>query len=76
MKQDLHVYPNPAVDALYLSLDIPLRTVEIFNTSGQKVMMLQNPERILNVSELGSGLYMIHAYDTEGVVHVVKFIKK
>ena len=76
MKKDLHVYPNPAVDVLYLSLETPLRTIDIFNTSGQKVLMLQNPERKLNVSELSSGLYMLHATDMEGVIHEVKFIVK
>ena len=38
---DLHVYPNPAVDMLYLSLEIPLEKVEIYNMMGQ---MVKTPE--------------------------------
>jgi hypothetical protein len=76
MQKDLHVYPNPAVDDLYLSLEIPLRKVEMYNSTGQKVRVLMNPDRKLNVSDLPSGMYLLHAYDEQGTVHVAKFIRK
>jgi hypothetical protein len=74
--KDLHVYPNPAVDMLYLSLDIPLEKVEMFNVMGQMVKVLNNPERKFNVSDLSSGIYLIHATDEEGTLHEAKFLKK
>lgn len=74
--RDLHVYPNPADDVLYLSLEMPLEKVEIYNVMGQKVRILQNPERKLNISDLTSGIYLIHATDEKGTIHEAKVLKK
>jgi len=76
MLRDLHVYPNPAVDNLYLSLEIPLRKIEIYNSTGQKVKVLTNPDRVINVSDLAGGMYLLHVYDEEGAIHVSKFIRQ
>ena len=73
---DLHVYPNPAVDMLYLSLEIPLDRLEMYNVMGQRVKILQNPERKINVSDLESGIYLLHVTDVEGVMHEAKFLKQ
>ncbi len=74
--RDLHVYPNPAVDMLYLSLEIPLEKVELYNVMGQRVKVLHNPDRKINVSDLSSGMYLLHATDEEGMIHEAKIIKK
>jgi hypothetical protein len=74
--RDLHVYPNPAVDMLYLSLQIPLEKVEMYNVMGQRVKVLHHPDRKFNISDLSSGMYLIHATDEEGVIHEAKVIKK
>ena len=74
--KDLHVYPNPAVDMLYLSLEIPLEKVEMYNVMGQMVKVLNNPDRKFNISDLSSGIYLIHATDEKGTVHEAKFLKK
>ncbi|MCK5461451.1 MAG: T9SS type A sorting domain-containing protein, partial [Bacteroidales bacterium] len=74
--KDLHIYPNPAVDMLYLSLQIPLEKVEMYNVMGQRVKVLHHPDRKFNISDLSSGMYLIHATDEEGVIHEAKVIKK
>lgn len=74
--KDLHVYPNPAVDMLYLSLQVPLEKVEMYNVMGQRVKILLNPDRKLNVSDLSPGIYLLHATDEEGVIHEAKVLKK
>jgi hypothetical protein len=74
--KDLHIYPNPAEDMLYLSLQVPLEKVELYNIMGQRVKVLQHPDRKLNISDLSSGMYLIHATDEEGVIHEAKVIKK
>ena len=73
---DLHVYPNPVEDVLYLSLQIPLEKVEIYNVMGQQVKVLLHPDRKFNISDLSSGMYLIHATDEAGVIHQAKVIKK
>lgn len=74
--RDLHVYPNPAVDMLYLSLQVPLERVEMYNIMGQRVKVLHHPDRKFNISDLSSGMYLIHATDEQGVIHEAKVIKK
>jgi hypothetical protein len=43
---------------------------------GQQVKVLQHPDRKFNISDLSSGMYLIHATDEEGVIHEAKVIKK
>jgi hypothetical protein len=76
VQYDLYTYPNPATDVLYLSLQIPLRRVEVFNAVGQRQIDLNNPDRILDISTLEGGIFFIHATDGNGVVHKAKFIKQ
>jgi len=75
VRYDLYTYPNPASDVLYLSLQIPLTRVEVYNSVGQRQLDLQNPDRILDISRLEGGVFFIHATDESGVVHKAKFIK-
>jgi hypothetical protein len=76
VQYDLYTYPNPASDVLYLSLQIPLKRVEVFNAVGQRQMDLNNPDRVLDISILEGGIFFIHATDEHGVVHKAKFIKQ
>jgi hypothetical protein len=76
VQYDLHTYPNPASDVLYLSLQVPLSRVEVFNTIGQRMMDLDHPERILDISSLDEGMYFLNVTDKEGVVHKAKFLKQ
>lgn len=73
---DLHTYPNPASDVLYLSLEIPLERVDVFNSLGQIRMSLDHPDRILDVSALSEGIYFLNVTDEQGVVHKAKFVKR
>ncbi len=75
VQYDLYTYPNPASEVLYLSLQIPLHRVEIYNALGQLQMNLDTPERILDISVLGKGIFFINATDENGIVHKAKFIK-
>jgi hypothetical protein len=76
VQYDLYTYPNPATDVLYLSLQIPLSRVEVFNAVGQRQMDLNHPDRIIDISGLEGGIFFIHATDETGVVHKAKFIKQ
>jgi hypothetical protein len=76
VKYDLYTYPNPATDVLYLSIMKTLKSVEVYNTMGQKVIRLDNPDRTLNVSTLKTGIYFLNVLDEEGVMHKAKFLKQ
>ena len=72
----LHLYPNPAVNDLWLSIMQPLSRVEIYNQLGQRVMNLQTSERKISVDGLPSGIYLINVTDQEGTIFKSKFIKQ
>jgi hypothetical protein len=75
-QKQLHLYPNPVVDMLYLSIEDPLQRINIYNSLGQLVKSVNNPDRKINVSDLSSGIYMLNVTDQRGVVYKSKFIKE
>ncbi|KPL10727.1 MAG: hypothetical protein AMS26_21150, partial [Bacteroides sp. SM23_62] len=74
--KQLHIYPNPAVDMLYLSIEDPLLRIDVYNAVGQLVKSINNPDRKFNVSDLSSGIYMLNVTDQRGNLYQSKFIKK
>lgn len=75
VQYDLYTYPNPASNELYLSIEIPLERIDIYNAVGQLQMSIDHPVRILDISTLDKGLFFINVMDELGVVHKAKFIK-
>lgn len=69
----LQLYPNPAIDRLMLSADMPVQRVQVFDMTGRMVMSSTGTE--LDVSTLPAGLYMLRAMGETGVGSK-KFIKK
>lgn len=75
-QKDLHIYPNPVADILYLSIEDQLQRINIYNSVGQLVKSINNPDRKINVSDLSSGIYMLNVTDQRGIVYKSKFIKE
>jgi len=82
----VNVYPNPAVDNLYLDISgmvvsAPLNHLavncEIYNSLGQLVETLQlsNNLTIINVKDFASGMYQVKIVDGSGNVLVKSFEK-
>jgi len=78
---DLHLYPNPAKDMIYINYQLPKTTalkISIINTIGQRITTLVNKEQTsgeyeLNwqISGLTSGLYFIEI-EADGVREIKK----
>lgn len=67
----IRIFPNPATDHLYFTIEedqFQINTVQIFNTSGQKVitadMSINNSS--LDISTLNQGIYILLLETTEG----------
>jgi hypothetical protein len=75
-QKQLHIYPNPAVDVLYLSVLDQLSKIDIYNSIGQMVISLDNPQRKINVAGLKSGIYFMNVTDLQGTIYKTKFIKE
>ena len=73
------VYPNPAKDVLHLATknEIGVKSVSIYNTLGQMVLVVTNPENnaTIDVANLKAGTYFIKVTTDKGTANT-KFIKE
>ncbi len=74
-QSEVLVYPNPAVDHLFIQDKENLAQVRIYNISGQLVMASRTNKNRFDVSTLTEGIYTIQIESTDGTVSVQKFVK-
>jgi len=67
------VYPNPAHDVIYLSVESGF--IRIYNMAGQAVWAGSFDSGSLNISFLSAGTYIIHL-QADGITYKTKLIKK
>ena len=67
------VYPNPTTDKLTI-VSKNLQKSILYNVSGQKV--LESDRNELNVSELPTGIYLLHTTNKQNQLSTFKIIKK
>jgi uncharacterized protein YjdB len=73
--ESLHVYPNPVGNELMIDAPVSI-TATITSMDGRLLISSTDAHRI-NVSELASGMYLLHIADDAGLkIGVQKFIKK
>lgn len=68
------LYPNPANDILNIDTTLELKSIEIYNIQGQKV--LESNQKQINVSNLTSGIYMVKVQDAENKIATKKLTIK
>ena len=75
IKDDIEasLYPNPVTNTLNIEMSNEVKSIEIYNILGQKVLEASNKQ--INVSSLVSGIYMVKIQDVENEVSTKKFIK-
>ncbi|WP_445715633.1 T9SS type A sorting domain-containing protein [Flavobacterium sp.] len=68
------MYPNPVNDILNIDIENEIKSVEIYNIQGQRV--IQSNSKQIETSSLNSGIYMVRIEDTNGGIATQKLIKK
>lgn len=71
------LYPNPAQHEIQISgSNENITKVEIFSMVGNKILSLTNDSEklIVNLKELPNGVYFIHAYNTNKLLNIGKFV--
>lgn len=71
----ISVNPNPATNQLSIDTDLNVATYEIFNLSGQLVKNGGN-EKIIDIANLQSGLFLLVTKLEDGRKSIIKFIKE
>lgn len=68
------MYPNPVNDILNIDIENEIKSVEIYNIQGQKV--IQSNVKQIETFSLNSGIYMVRIEDVNGGIATQKLIKK
>jgi hypothetical protein len=72
----IDIYPNPVSKNLYVTIpeSVTINHIEIFNMAGQMVKKTTLNDKMLEVSNLSKGMYIIRIY-TNGAIITEKFVK-
>ena len=70
---EVKLYPNPVRDILNIEIEKDIKSIEIYNIQGQKV--LSSNQKQINVSDLAAGMYMVRIQDTDNNIATKKVNK-
>jgi len=79
LSESLRMSPNPTNGPFMIQNKNPLQTVTVYDLLGSRVMELnaRNNTRVeANLTQLNSGVYLIHITDTQGQTVVKKLLKQ
>jgi len=62
-KIKVNLYPNPVEDLLFIDSIIDIKRIEIYNQLGQLVLQKETKLNFINLTNLDSGIYIIHLYN-------------
>ena len=75
VKNGFSIYPNPASDILNIKGDVEIDNASIFDLSGRTIQTLKNSAKLIDVSNLQSGVYILEL-TSNNQKFAQKFIKK
>lgn len=75
---NIHIYPNPVSDYLYINDASGICQVEIINLLGQNVMSksVVGGKLTLNISDLSKGVYFVSLLNEQGLISTKKIVKE
>ncbi len=73
-KTDLKIYPNPAQQTISVSRFDGFKSLNIYNLQG--VLLLKTTQTEANVSNFGTGIYILEVMNTAGKTSVTRFLKE
>lgn len=68
LESQISIYPNPAMDFVSINTDLKIKSLEIFNSLGQKMRAIDFENRQIDVSTFSKGLYFFVFRLEEGTV--------
>ena len=68
------IYPNPTTGMFFIDTEINVKSIEIYNISGQRI--LKTNQKNINLENASNGLYIVNVYAADGTHASYKIIKK
>lgn len=75
-KNGIKVYPNPFTDILNISDISNVKSISISEISGKLIKTIDNPNSVLHLTDIQSGLYLVTLTMKDGSKQTIKTIKK
>ena len=73
-KNKINIYPNPVESILYVKTDKYLKSVDVYDQLGRKV--LTENKKDINVNQLSKGIYILKIVTTDNIIKSEIIIKK
>jgi len=70
------IYPNPASKTVTIETDIEIQSIEVLSLLGELVQTQNGTTKVVNVSQLAEGIYIIKLQTTNGKAAYKRFIKQ
>jgi pectate lyase len=76
--EQLHVFPNPALDKISVVCDIIVARTELYDLHGNLLISEKTGKRSVSIDagELKSGIYILKTYDESGNINSQKLMKQ
>ncbi|PKP22362.1 MAG: hypothetical protein CVU05_04230 [Bacteroidetes bacterium HGW-Bacteroidetes-21] len=73
----LNIYPNPSYDGVfYINSSESIQKIEIFNLIGERILIEENNQNIIRLSEVKPGIYYARIYSTNNQCVIKKLVKE
>ncbi len=72
IKTQLSIYPNPASNQIIIQNE--MKSLKLYSNLGELVLEINEPNQIIDISQLSNGLYYIIAQDFENTTFTSKLI--
>ncbi|TLX78383.1 T9SS type A sorting domain-containing protein [Labilibacter sediminis] len=74
---NIQLFPNPAIDILYIESEVEVNTVDVYNLAGSLVKSVNGSNiNSIQVSDLQSGVYVVKIKNIKGIVSNIKVQKQ
>lgn len=63
---NVKIFPNPAVNQVFVTSDVEIKKIEVYNLTGVKVKMNDSFDTSIDISDLNRGTYFVKVFTKEG----------
>jgi hypothetical protein len=76
VEEEVSIHPNPVEDQLFISSPGKVRSVNIYDLQGQRMLSIENPGHAISVRSLTKGLHIAVVETQRGKIRKIRFVKK
>jgi len=75
-KTSVNIFPNPVSDQINIQTEESIKSVDVFNVQGCRMMSVSGNNKSINISTLHNGIYFVNIKLNSGEIAIEKVIKR